>query len=62
MSEAGLEPNEFALLTSQSIAWVMHALRIVRRELEQQDIRPSTMQEGTNDREERQDPSTAAAA
>jgi DNA-directed RNA polymerase specialized sigma24 family protein len=63
LAASGLEPAEFALLTNQSLAWVMQALRIVRAELEQQGIRPSTMQqEGTDEREERRSASTAAAA
>jgi hypothetical protein len=63
LAESGLEPPEFARQTSQSLAWVAQALRIVRAELEQQGIRPSTMQqEGSDEREERRSASTAAAA
>jgi hypothetical protein len=62
LAESGLEPAEFALRTSQSLSWVMQALRIVKVELEQQGIRPSTMQEGSDDEQERRDPSAQAAA
>lgn len=43
MVEQGLEPAEFAARSSQSVFWVMQALRIVRAEFESQGIRPSTM-------------------
>lgn len=54
LAESGYDPSadsasadlaRFAVQTNQSLAWVHHALRIVRAELEQQGIRPSTMQQ-----------------
>jgi hypothetical protein len=72
LAESGFDPMaddapaqlaRFAVQTGQSVSWIHHALRIVRAELEQQGIRPSTMQqEGTDDQQERRSASTAAAA